>query len=303
MRRPSALQMAENCGLASVLAERFPETSSAADFGTDRHEEIRDVLRGKRKAKSPEARAAIGWLDTLEGANLMIEEPIELRDPETDEVITAGTPDLVVLPVNDPSVIVVDWKTGRPENVPHPDNNLQVMSYAAAAALKYDRTVASGVLVFLDGDKATPVAGQPYPSLWDIIERVRRAAERKPVATPGAHCSGCWQRMHCDSWRARATTALALVQSPANDLTLTNETAAEMILRVQAVREAADTAEQLVRAHVLNGGTVEADGKVYAPAMVNGRRTGPTLAELEAAGLGHMIRPGTPTERWSWRRA
>ena len=76
-----------------------------------------------------------------------------------------------------------------------------------------------------------------------------------------------------------------------------------MILRVQAIREAADMAEELVRAHVRGGGTVEADGKVYAPSMVAGRRSGPTVKELEAEGLAHLIRDGKPSERWGWRRA
>jgi hypothetical protein len=67
MIRPSALQMAEHCGLASKLAEAYPETSSAADRGAGIHAEIARAIMGGVAPTSPEARAAVAWLRGLGG--------------------------------------------------------------------------------------------------------------------------------------------------------------------------------------------------------------------------------------------
>ncbi len=179
-------------------------------------------------------------------------------------------------------VVVVDWKTGRRENVPPVDENLQLLAYGLAAGLASDAKGFRCIIAFLDGDRVDADESRIYHQAdwWPLLERVKAAASRPAVATPGAHCGGCYQRAHCSSWTARASTALALIER--RELELTPETAAQLLLRVQAVREAADFAEEMARSFVRNGGRIEADGKAYAPQMVNGRRTGPTLAELEA---------------------
>ncbi len=94
MIRPSALQLAEKCGLASRLAEQHPEASPAADRGTAIHREIARALLGREAPTTPEAKAAVAW--ARERLNVSaVEAPVCLRDPETDEVITEGTADLV----------------------------------------------------------------------------------------------------------------------------------------------------------------------------------------------------------------
>lgn len=200
--------------------------------------------------------------------------------------------------------IVIDFKTGRPENVAPARDNLQLAAYGLATALKLSAQSFTVVLVFLDGDRVTTDSADfAEADWWRLLERVKAAASKPPVATWGPHCAGCYPRMHCDSWRARAGNALMLLPDREADLQLTEEAAREMILRVQAVREAADYGEELVRTFVRNGGRVEADGKIYAPSMVNGRRSGPSVAELEKQGLGHLVKAGTPYEKWGWKRA
>lgn len=231
------------------------------------------------------------------------EVPLRLADPETDETITEGTADVAIA---EPSkVTVIDWKTGRRENVAPVDDNLQLLAYGLAAGLAADAPAFRCIIVFLDGDKVTTDESRLYPATewWPLLDRIRAAASRPAEATPGAHCSRCYQRAVCPSWRERATTALSLLQARPTDMDLTADVAVQLILRVQAVREAADMAEEMARAYVRNGGTIEADGKVYAPQLVAGRRSGPSIKELEAEGLGHLIREGRPSERWGWKRA
>lgn len=302
MIRPSALQIAEHCGLSARLAEQYPETSPAADRGTAIHADIAMALTTGKPAATPEGRAAVRWVkDTKGGEDLIVEQGIELRDPETDEVITAGTPDLVLLDNDGVHASVIDWKTGRPDHVPVPAENMQLMAYAAAVALKHDRPAVNGILVFLDGAETTTFAGQDWLHHWDLIERVRTAANRPAVASPGEHCWRCWSRSHCQSYRDRAGLALTTLQG-SRELTLTDETAGELAVRIKAVREAADMAEELVKAHVRNGGRALADGKAYVPQTIAGRKTA-DVRELLADGLDRYVREGKPYERWSWMAA
>lgn len=99
MIRPSALTLAEKCGLSAKLAADFPEASPAADRGTAIHAEIAAALApGGPEPKSPEAIAAVEWLRrTYPGLLPHPEYAVQLDDVETGEPITAGTADLVLV--------------------------------------------------------------------------------------------------------------------------------------------------------------------------------------------------------------
>lgn len=298
IRRPSSLNVP--CGLSSALAERFPETSAAAERGTGIHAEIAAALNMQHPPESPEAAAAVAWVcSEFAGAEMFPEEPLELRDPETDELITAGTCDLVV--VSDVSVTVLDFKTGRKEFVTPAEKNLQLAAYLAAAMVRWDRSSGAAGLVFLDGSRVDAPPMFTTCDAWDVIERVRIESRRPAIAAPGEHCARCFQRVHCESYRSRAALALTLLPKAPTDLTLTDEDATALVLRLKAVRDACDLAEDLAKAHVQAGGRIVADGKVWAPVQVSGRRSGPSVKDLEAQGLGHLVKPGAPSTRWEWR--
>lgn len=306
MIRPSMLGRAELCGLAPVLAAAYPETSSQADDGTETHRQIKAALTGGTLEQlNPEATAAVayvnGLISQMPGVQVYVEHPLILRDPENGEVLTAGTGDVVL--VYGDNVLSVDWKTGRQDGLPHPNENKQIRAYAAAAALEFDKPNARGAAVlFRDGD-VIPLVSDAY-DLWDIIDQTRAINRIGPEARPGIHCQTCYQRHVCRSWRERAMTGLALLgRAPFDPQELEAESAAELLVAVKAVREMADASESLVRSFVQSGGRVEKDGQVYDRGMVNGRRSGPSVQDLETLGLTHLIRPGRPYEQWRWRRA
>jgi hypothetical protein len=292
--RPSALQLAEKCGLASRLAEQFPEASPAADRGTAIHEEI-----ASGRPQSLEAIVAVLWLGKLPG-DVSHDVRVTLADPETGDVITRGTADLVASHGDD--LLVVDWKTGRPEFVAPAAENLQLHAYGLAVALDCGLEAYRVALGFLDGDQLTLDEAPPVKGaeMWTMFNRIKAAAARPPVASPGEHCARCWSRVHCHAWRDRVTTALALL--PGEAVALTDETATALALRLADVKKAAEVAEEMVKAHVRGGGRVEHDGKIYAPSMVAGRKTADVKA-LEAAGLGQYVKQGAGYETWKWRRA
>lgn len=297
MIRPSALQMAEHCGLSAQLGEQFPEQSDAAARGTAIHAEI-----AARAPVTGEAAAAVAALDGVTG-KVELEVAVELHDPETGELITAGTADVVI--DDGTTVTIWDWKTGRPEFVTEAAGNMQLHSYALAVALQRGRDAYAVRAVFLDSDGAHPseasaVAGA---EMWTMLNRIKAAAARPAVATPGEHCARCWSRVHCHAWRDRVSTSLALIHASASsDLQLTDETATALALRLADVKKAAEAAEDMVKAHVRAGGRVEHDGKVYAPTQVAGRKTADVKA-LEAAGLHEYMKQGAGYEIWKWRRA
>lgn len=291
------------CGLAAKLANDFPEGSDAAERGTGIHAEIAAALSPEGgEPVSQEAKAAVRWASAFN--DYATEKRLQLRDPETGEVITEGTADFIG--VEPDNIAIVDWKTGRPENVPAAEDNLQLLAYGLAEAIETNAPGFRCILAFLDGEKVTTDETRFYPpeDWWALLDRVKAAASRTPEARPGSHCAGCYQRKVCPNYRERAALALTLLPRERTEIAnLTDDEAAALVLRAKAVREAADLAEELAKAHVLAGGRIEADGKVWAPVTVNGRRSGPSLKDLEAQGLGHLIRPGAPTTRWDWRKA
>lgn len=313
MIRPSMLGRAELCGLAPVLALAYPETSAYADDGSETHRQIKAALTGgSLEELNPEATAAVAFVhrliaearaDTNADVRVYIEHPLVLRDPESGEVLTEGTGDVVLVYGND--VLSVDWKTGRQEGLPHPNENKQIRAYAAAAALEFNKPNARGAAVLFRDGEVVPLVSDAY-DLWDIIDQTRAINRIGPEARPGIHCQGCFQRHVCPSWRERAVTGLALLGRGLEDPALHQldpGSAAELLVAVKAVREAADNAESMVRSFVQGGGRVEKDGQVYDRGMVNGRRSGPSVQDLETLGLTHLIRPGRPYEQWRWRRA
>jgi hypothetical protein len=297
MIRPSLLQRAEVCGLVPVLSERYPETGDAADRGTAIHAEIVRAYTHPSMCDAHETRAAINWLrPNALGYEVFFEGKVALLDDL--DTVTEGTPD-VVMRSND-LVVVIDWKTGRPENVPEPDDNLQLIAYGLAVC---DGGPFRCVLVFLDGDKADARWSRVFePSEHPaLLARVKSAANREPAAHPGEWCGSCWQRRYCDAWKSRESQAIALIDSD-RSLAVTDENAGQIMARAKAVKEAAEAAEAIVKAHVRGGGRCVVDGKVLSLSVCKGRETADVKA-IREAGLTQYLRQGADYERATWKKA
>jgi hypothetical protein len=296
--RPSLLNRAEVCGLVPLLAEQCPETSEAAAFGRAVHAEIVAAYQAGRSATIPEAQAALDFIEaTFRDCRLSLEQKVQLLNG-WGETVTEGTPDLVAL-LDDGTRVTIDWKTGRPDNVPAPDDNLQLMAYGLAVSRGAAFKTA---LVFLSGDRyearwSEVYRPQDHPAVY---ARVLKAASAKPEANPGDHCGACYQRLFCPSWQSRLQTALAVIDKT-GDLTVDDKVASALIQRVYAVREAAELAENLVKAHVRGGGACIVDGETYRPSMQPGRETA-DLKAMKADGLDKYVKRGADFEKWRWTK-
>lgn len=303
MIRPSLLPIAEKCGHAVELHERHPEGSGASEAGTRWHEAMAAYVR--TRAGHPGLAAIFATLPPH--AKAEAEAPLGLDDPEDGGTLTAGTADLV-LTHDDGSITVIDWKTGIADKVEPPDDNLQLLAYGIAAALSrgakrfrvglYFTTAPPARLSrwFTDGD-----------DYWQIVARIR-AVLGKPRDVPitGPHCDRCYRRSYCNAWMLPAglgETALAPFTAPGG---LTHDNAPNALHVVQAMRDALEIAEARLKTWARENGGIRADGKVWAPRMVRGRRSLPLaaveqhpdlIAAVEARGC---IREGQPYEVFSW---
>jgi len=303
MIRPSMLTRAEKCGYAPVLAEQYPEQGDAAERGTAIHAEIANYLihgliHGDQRV-SPESIAATEWLDLETTGQIAVEKHVSLVDIISMETITEGTPDVIV--TNSNEVVVVDWKTGRSENVADVDDNLQLIAYGLATC---NGAPFRCVLVFLDGDKDDARWSRTFEPAEHaaLLARVKAAATREPIPHPGEHCGSCYQRRYCHAWQARETQALAVVAPGAVEVTTENASKlAEMIGMVDGDNGWLATAKTALYAFIRSGGEVVKNGKRASFAMVAGKESA-DLSALKADGLTKYVKQGKPFERLTWKK-
>lgn len=305
MIRPSLLVHADLCGLVAKLAEEYPEASEFTARGNVVDEQNTAALVKGAAPTDADARACVDWFHrTFTDATPMVQERVSLHDPDTGEMLTEGTPDVQVLSEDGEELVTVDWKKREQffaGNLPGPDDNLQAHAYSLAKALEVGAQRYRNVLVLFGDGEARPLESAVYERAdwWPFIDRIRAIQDKERVATPGSHCVSCYSRAVCPSNRER--TALALTLLPKGDVgKLTDAQAGELVLRAKMVREAADLAMDLAKAHFNGGGSVtDGHGKAWRPLMMPGRRTADVDA-LEAAGLTQYVRKGEPYPQWRW---
>ena len=301
MIRPSMLSRAELCGYAPVLAETYPEQGDAAERGTAIHAEIAAALKGEAQATTPEALAAFKWAYENTTGEMRIEQHVALVNPITMDIITEGTPDLVAGPLTNGVMLVVDWKSGRKENVEEAATNLQLIAYGLATC---GGRPFQCVLVFLDGNKAADQWSAVFEpdELQRLLERVIAAAARDPIPHPGDHCTSCYQRRYCHAWQARERQALAVITPGGEVITPENSTRlAEMIQLVDGDNGWLAMAKAAMKAYVQGGGEVIRGGKRATYPLVAGRESA-DLEALRRDGMTKYIKKSGKYEKLTWRK-
>lgn len=320
--RPSGLQIAEKCSRAPWLAARYPEGNEATRFGNAIDADVSAALVEGGEASTKEGRALVAWVRSRfpQGAKFFVHRKVTLTDPVTGETLTEGTTDLVVLVGT--ALFIVDWKkkgqlfAGR---LPMPDNNLQQMAYLLAAGMEFEAEAAKIILACFDDTGVTPIEGDwlEPAAWWPLLERVKAVPQvdfegPEPEANQGPHCDGCYQRRHCTAYLlpAMAETPVALVPfaEPGTGLTANEAVQAldwldKAYLAIKRATDVMKLVEGQVETFVTLHGPVRRGDKEYASIPTNGSRRGPTLGELEALGLGHLIKPGNPSVKFDWRKA
>jgi hypothetical protein len=336
--RPSSLQLAELCHAAPWLSTKYPTSQAATRFGSAVDIQVTTILRcmvsgnmaelPTEEELMPETAKILEWLEAnypIEQWCYWVQEKVTLLDPETGEVLTAGTPDLICLHRTEPRFVCVDWKKIHQFWAGHlakPDENMQQLAYVAAFWLKIasSRAITSAkiVLACWDATGVTPMESQEIleDRLREVVERIRAIPMvdvdgQQPEAAVGEHCDHCYQRLHCHAHLLPMVVVtkagLPAAFAEFTDQPLTVETAVKALGWLEGARRVlreagkiADLVEGNVDAFVLQNGPVEAGEMIYGPRPVTGKRAGATVATLEAEGLQRLIRPGKAKIEAKW---
>jgi hypothetical protein len=292
-------------------------------------EQVTALIRGDALEGDifPETELIIAWL----GDNFPSTEweyyaqmRVELLDPESGEMLTTGTPDLLCVHRTEPRISIVDYKKRGQMfsgHLPPPTENLQQLAYLAAAWLKLSkkRSIRQGDITLCCWDDRGITAPKSDPinedDLWGIINTIRAIPPMdlsvQPEASIGEHCDHCWARMHCDAHLLPlAVVTKAGLPEPFAEFTeqpLTAETAAKALAWLdgadRVLREAGkirDLVESNVHAFATQNGPVVVGELAYGPQPTKPKRLGATVATLEKEGLQRLIRMGESKIKCKW---
>jgi hypothetical protein len=336
--RPSSLGLSRLCKRYGWLSVLYPASHDCSRFGTEVDQQVSLVLSCIASGKTDdlpdddellvETSVVLDWLEAnypIEQWEWLVHRKVELADPETGEVLTRGTTDLICLHRTEPRFAVVDWKSKGQMWAGHlqkPDENDQQLAYLTAFWLEIAQTrkieSAKIVLACWDDKSVQPLESKDITEerLTEVIQVVRAVppidpTSPKPEASVGKHCDHCWQRMHCDEHLLPAAVAsVAGLPAPFAEFTdqpLTAETTAKALAWLEGASKVLSEAGKIkklvqgnVDAFVKQNGPVVVGEMAYGPQDVNGKRQGATVKTLEQKGLHRLIREGKAGVKCQW---
>jgi hypothetical protein len=263
-------------------------------------------------------------IGTAASAVAHVQEKVALLDPESCEPLTEGTPDLVFeyQHVNgSPAIIIIDWKKAdqwRAGLLPPIDSNPQLLAYLAAWMLRAGAKLGKVCVVPWDEEGVYPQWSKDFTDqdVMGIIDMVRSAPEvdptgPEPEASKGDHCKRCYQKHHCSAYLLPTSDGMvqALVPLTVPEI-LTNESALAALAWVEEAKRKLGEAKKLVEivedrleTHATTvAPIVGEDGKTWGIIPTKGKRSGPTVAECEKAGIAHLIHDAKPGTKYDWRK-
>lgn len=336
--RCSSIALSRLCRRFPWLSIRHPASHDVTRWGSAVDKQVSTVLTciaignmdnlPSDEELMVETAKIMDWLEAnypIEQWEWHVQERLELADPETGEILTAGTPDLMCLHRTEPRFVDIDWKKMGQLWVGHlqkPDENDQQLAYVVAFWLQASKTrkieSAKIILAGWDETQVRPFESQPITEhrLTEVIESIRAIPPvdqeaPQPEAAVGEHCDHCWQRLHCDEHLLPGAIATqAGLPAPFSEFVggeLTVETTVKALAwldRAESVLAEAAKIVKLVRgnadAYVTQNGPVAVAELCYGPQPVKGKRGGATIKTLEAEGLQRLIREGKESVKCKW---
>jgi hypothetical protein len=323
--RASSLGIAEFCGYSPQLSKRYNASGRSALQGSYFHaiqsgapsETLRAMLTAEELEEVAEwyPVADLEWQGVkLRYADMEHELRIALdrcgggyipKEDEDPDALSIGHLDMAKVIELDNGIriaFVGDIKRSEYTTSDGP-KTLQLAFYGTAYALLHQC------------DGYVPAIWAAVEGTWDVgqyvdllsaeglivYQRLVHAATNTEHAT-GAHCMGCWSRMHCEHHLLPA----ALAGSELAQFTEGNEvTTADAALRAaqlaDAYTEIGKLLKERVKAFASRQPLIDSvSGKAYRRIECKGKRSGPSVKDLEAAGMTNLIREGSPYDMWKW---
>lgn len=307
--RYSVLPVAEHCGYADTLLRQYPESSTAAEGGTEGHKKLEAAVLRANSGEDPgnEFGPVLFSLRPYKKLESETEVP-SIIDPDTMSPMTKpGRADLVVT-VDEASLMVGDYKTGLPGRVDPARDNLQVNGYGVSLAILRGAKKYRPFIYFRDGgfDWGDWVKESEYD---EVIERIRDSWLRdqsRPVV--GQHCDKCFARKHCYAYMLPAHEGPTALEPFTKQGGLSKETAPRGLQAYMAMKSALDVIKPLLEDYAIANDGIEVDGKKWGPRTCHGRRTISVEAVDEAGMLGELeekglVRDGHPYIQFGWSNA
>jgi hypothetical protein len=332
--RPSLLPIVQFCGGAAQLAAVHGAGRSAA-MSSAAHANFAgqpDAKRMLAMLSDVERETVLTWQPPttvhycpgveLDYASAEKELPVGLDeygyhcDAKDEGCICSGTLDFAwvrTLPQGEKVAFVGDIKR-TPWAASEGAESLQLHAYAHAFASKHNcQAYCTGIWLAEEGEwlwsKDMVVMGsERQVNLW---ERLFHAIQNTSGEyNSGAHCSGCYERLHCPEFSLPAMTAESWL-APLNDLDavrgdLDSMRPAELgalVLKLQAFEKVADKVKEEIQERVRRGAlSVEADGKRWVPVKMPGRKGVDMTALKEALGpkMDAFAKVGAPYDSFKW---
>lgn len=292
--RMSALPVAQYCGQAASLSEKYGAGRAAA-MSTFFHAVCAgspnvnalaakltpDELEEVGQWHKPETITLYDGAITLDYTSAEKELEVMLDDQGehtfvADKAITIGHLDFAWQRTFQGRSVVFVADIKRSEWTVSDPNSLQVLAYGWAYSKKL------GADAFVPGIWAA-MEGKWMWGDWfdmqdldslDLWDRIRHAALNKDQAATGPHCRNCWARLHCPEYlfpsheRAGALTAFAEGHEP------TSVEVADAYLAAQAMEDIAKRIKENAKEYARRGNEiVSADGRKLVMSERQGRET------------------------------
>lgn len=316
MIRPSLQNLAKNCGYVPKLALDYPETGPAPWDGTSRHKELNAWVDNGTLPADPGVLVLSRYIEKRfpkDAYEWLSEYPIVIADPDTGEIITAGTLDFAAIPKKGGMAYVLDMKGSPFGNTPPADENLQVQAYCQGLAIDRGLCHVTPILAYVldvsSEDDLTIDEGKPLDEdgLTEVYRQLEANHRRERLPAPGVHCERCYYHQHCYAWQSRATTAihaLAAVRN-GNGKALESDNDVGWVLEsAGALEELAEWAKLTAKTLILSQGKIatNSQGKVYGVTQAKGKASIDVEALAKDGLLEKYQREGKPFERWTWRK-
>jgi hypothetical protein len=318
--RASSLKVAEFCGQAPVLSEKYNISGRAAAVSTAFHAVCAGAKDAPEKMSrlTDEEREEVGswfkpdrcevapdvFLD-YESAEKELSVGLDAQgrfvDPDTTPALIPGHLDFAW--VRGSVAYVCDIK--RAAWTAESPDILQLHAYGMAyAKLRCCRYYVTGLWIAQEGryvwsNRFVDLRSDEAEEIW---ERLRHAAmNRSGEYNIGAHCKDCWSYHRCPAYTLAAATAQTELAALADNGEITKEGLVRAVVLAEGMKRIAEKALEACKEAVRRGAEVRdpKTGKVWRATRCRGRETA-NVAALREAGLTEYIKQGADYDRMGW---
>lgn len=203
---PSRLEQYRLCPGSYWMQKGIPESESEiAKEGQLLHNAVATGdLKGLDDEQTKAVQKCQAFIDSVwsEGAELFTEKKVAVYDPETKEIITFGTADVVIS--NGAAISVIDWKFGY-NPVKNVNENIQLAAYAAGAMQLFGlESCACFVFQPRIGNKSHHGFTNLSAIIANIKSIIKRAkSDRLVLNATEDSCRYCLARLNCPAFRLK----------------------------------------------------------------------------------------------------